>query len=140
MPPNTTSLIQHLDQEIIATVKARYHSQVFHSLRGSTESLVEVRQILHGNEDDDIDEEELADVNEAPDFPSENPDLVTVHQFWCRFTVKDAVDNLMLAWESSSQDTLQQGWRHLTPHLCVGVGEESGDVASAALTDAVNAA
>ena len=116
LPPQTTSIIQPLDQEKIATMKCRCHSEVFRELRHSTESLVEVRQILLGNEDDvDVD---LPNLMDDPDFPTENPQLVTVHQFWHRFTVKDAIDHMLRAWESISTATIRHGWKHLTP-TCV---------------------
>ena len=117
LPPKTTSLIQPLDQEIIATVKSRYQAHVFRDLRSSTDSNVEVRQILYGNQDADIDEDELPDVVEDPDFPTDNPNLVTVHQFWGRFTVKDAVDNLMRAWQSISVPTILYDTAGKTSHL-----------------------
>ena len=139
--PQTTSIIQPLDQEIIATVKCRYHSEVFCELRRSTESLVEVWQILYGNEDGDLDDDDdLLDVLEDPDFPTtENPQLFTVHQFWRCFTVKDAVDHLLRAWVSISTATVQHAWKHLTLHLC---GDEDSEVqrAADALSDAVTAA
>ena len=150
LPPKTTSLIQPLDQEIIATVKSRFQAQVFRDMRRSTDSNVEVRQILY-NEDGDIDEEEeLPDVAEDPDFPSETPELMSVHQFWKNFTVKDAVDNLMLAWESISIPTVRHGWRNLLGKEASGPsggpsGSESGQAvgfhpAAEALADALVAA
>ena len=142
LPSQTTSIIQPLDQEITATVKCHYHSEAFCEMRRSTESLVEVRQILLGNEDDDLDDDVdvgLPDLMDDPDFPTENPQLVTVHQFWRRFTVKDAIDHLLCAWESISTATVQHGWKHITPHLC---GDEDSEVqcAADALSDAVMAA
>ena len=110
LPPQMTSIIQPLDQEIIATVKCRYHSEVFRELRRSTESLAEVRRILFGNEDGDLnDDDDLPDVLDDPDFLTENPQLVTVHQFWRRFTVKDTTDHLLRAWESISTVTVRHG-------------------------------
>ena len=46
LPPSTTSVLQPLDQEVIATVTARYHATVFRQLRHATESNNELRQIL----------------------------------------------------------------------------------------------
>ena len=142
LPPQTTSIIQPLDQEIITTVKCRYHSEVFRELRCSTESLVEVRQILLGNENSDLDDDvdvDLPDLMDDPDFPTEDPQLVTVHQFWRRFTVKDVTDHMLRAWESISTATVRHGWKHLTPHLC---GDEDSEVQRAAhsISDAVTAA
>ena len=138
LPPQTTSIIQPLDQEIIATVKCRYHSEVFLELHHSTESLVEVWQILLGNEDgdlDDADNVDLPDLLDDTDFPTENPQLVTVHQFWRRLTVKDAIDHMLRAWESISTATVRHGWKHLIPQLC---DDEDSEVQRAA--DAVTAA
>ena len=140
LPPNTTSVIQPLDQEIIANVKSRYQAMLFRDLRASTDSQVEVQQILYGDEDSDIDDEVLPDIEEDPDFNTDTPDLVTVHQFWRRFTVKNAIDYILQAWESISPATVRHGWRKLTPHLCADVDEGEVQSAAQALSDAVDAA
>ena len=56
--------------------------------------------------DDDV-SVDLPDLMDDPDFPTENPQLVTVHQFWRRFTVKDAINHRLRAWESISTATIR---------------------------------
>ena len=92
----TTSVLQPLDQEVIATVKAHYHATVFRQLRHATESNDELRQILaeDSNADGDNDIDKPMEEEEEED-PSLSTQHVTVHQFWWKFTVKDAVDNLI---------------------------------------------
>ena len=94
----------------------------------------------NGNGDlDDADDVDLPDLMDDPDFSTENPQLITVHQLWQHFTVKDAIDPMLHEWESISTATVRHGWKHLTPHLC---GDEGSEVqrAADALSDAVTAA
>ena len=45
LPPNTTSLLQPLDQEVIASVKALYQLRVYHQLAAATDTGEEARQL-----------------------------------------------------------------------------------------------
>lgn len=115
LPPNTTSLVQPLDQEIIATVKTKYQHTVFLDLLRATESNVELQQMVEDG-DGELEEPAVADVpgEVAPEMPQE---LMSVYEFWRRFTVKDAVDHLMRAWEDINKATIRHAWRHLAPNL-----------------------
>ena len=98
-------------------MKAKYHELVFRQLRDATESNVELRMIQEENTDDGSEEDD----DELPDLPLPDPDMPatkTVAQFWKSFSVKDAVDNLMVAWKGLSVATVQHGWKKITPHLC----------------------
>ena len=93
---------------------------------------MEVWQILFGNEDGDLDDDDdvdLPDLMDDPDFPTENPQLSTIHQFWRCFTVKDAIGYMLRAWESILTATVRHCWKHLTLQLC---GDEDSEVQRAA--------
>ena len=69
--PPCTSLIQPLDQVVIACVKARYHTSVFHLLQSATESDVELREILEdvdGDQDPPTIDDPAEDAVEAPEL------------------------------------------------------------------------
>lgn len=131
LPPKTTSIIQPLDQEFIGTVKAIYQKRLYRLLRDKTESGEEVRQIIAEADA----EQEDADIDDLPPVAHTeadediirtftNPKVISVHQFWRQFTVKDAIDHLLQAWKDISIATVRHAWRPLTPHL---VSDESGD-------------
>lgn len=67
MPPRTTSLIQPLDQDFIATVKQIYHKKVYDYLREKTETNEELHLMEDITTDEDVDE---ADSPVAPRQPS----------------------------------------------------------------------
>ncbi|XP_068225404.1 uncharacterized protein [Palaemon carinicauda] len=68
-----------------------------------------------------------------------NEDLLTVHEFWRKFTVKHAVDHLMKAWEGLNVATIRHGWLKLAPHLVPPITQpiqQSRDVLAAAVQEA----
>ena len=58
LPPNTTSLVQPLDQEVIANVKQFYHTKMFDLLRSKTETCEEIQEIRDEDLDGDADIDE----------------------------------------------------------------------------------
>ncbi|XP_068244852.1 uncharacterized protein [Palaemon carinicauda] len=81
-------------------------------------------------DDSDVDEPMEEEVNE---------DLLTVHEFWRKFTVKHAVDHLMKAWEGLNVATIRHGWLKLAPHLVPPITQpiqQSRDVLAAAVQEA----
>ncbi|XP_068246164.1 tigger transposable element-derived protein 1-like isoform X1 [Palaemon carinicauda] len=130
LPPNTTSLLKPLSQEIITCVKAFYHQTVFRDFRRCTESKIELQQMI-GN-DSDVDE---------PMEEEENEDFLIVHQYWRKYTVKRAIDHLMAAWENINVATLRHGWLKLAPYLVSSKAsaqpiQRSSDILSAAVQEA----
>ncbi|KAG7154044.1 Tigger transposable element-derived protein 1-like 30 [Homarus americanus] len=80
LPPNTTSLIQPLDQELICNVKAAFSAKKFKLLNDYTNTKDELRNL--GNIDsksEDDEEQQLAEQE------------VLVKHFWRKFNVKKAL-------------------------------------------------
>ena len=102
LPPNTTSLIQPLDQEVIACVKAAYSRRQFRMMRAATED-ASVRQKLIESESDE-EEEKVIQCNESER---------RVLKYWKDFKVKHAVDLLVSCWNDVTPATINHAWRNL---------------------------
>ena len=122
LPPNTTSLVQPLDQEIIATLKGIYQTHLYDYLHSKTDSNAEI--VAMENDPDLVDSEEDGG-EQQPRTELQEPEM-TVTAFWRAFTVKNAVDFLLQSWRQITVATINHAWRPLTPHLCKDV--VSGDV------------
>ncbi|XP_058809920.1 tigger transposable element-derived protein 1-like [Phymastichus coffea] len=90
LPPNTTSLIQPLDQTVIATFKSYYLRRVIKSL---------VQKVnLHRTCDNFV------------------PDNV-VRQYWKMFSIMDAINFVEEAWTEVKLTTVNQSWKKLLPEV-----------------------
>lgn len=94
LPPNTTSIIQPLDQEVISVVKASYSRQQFYLRRQATEDAALIQRII-----DDV----------CGDKESEQ----RVVRYWKRFNVKEAVDLLVKCWNEVTPATINHAWRNI---------------------------
>ncbi|KAG7172217.1 Tigger transposable element-derived protein 1-like 24 [Homarus americanus] len=104
LPPNTTSLIQPMDQELICNVKAAYSAKKFKLLNDCTNTKDELRKL------GDTDSESKSDEDKEQEVVTQE---VLVKQFWKKFNVKQAVDFLVEAWDQLSIATIRHAWRHV---------------------------
>ncbi|KAG7161066.1 Tigger transposable element-derived protein 1-like 60 [Homarus americanus] len=104
LPPNTTSLIQSMDQELICYVKAAFSAKKFKLLNDYTNTKDELRNL--GDTDSKSDEDEEQQLAEQE---------VLVKHFWRNFNVKKAVDFLVEALDQLSVATVRHAWRHSQP-------------------------
>ena len=63
-----------------------------------------------------------------------------MHQFWQKFTVKDAVDNLSQAWDAVNVATINHAWRKMALDLLPHTPSESIQLFGGTVADAVAAA
>ncbi|XP_045112523.1 tigger transposable element-derived protein 1-like [Portunus trituberculatus] len=134
LPPKTTSIVQPLDQEFIGNVKSIYQKLVYEDLRLKTECGAEIHQIIaeangeYQDADIDVDEHLPLEVEETDQLVIQqytNPKAISVHHYWREFTVRNAIDFLLKAWDEISMPTVRHAWRPLVPHL---VSDEHGKV------------
>ncbi|KAG7176045.1 Tigger transposable element-derived protein 1-like 62 [Homarus americanus] len=94
LPPNTTSIIQPMDQELICNVKVAFSAKKFNLLNDYTNTKEELHNLSDTNTDSKKQE-------------------VLLKQFWRIFNVKKAVDFLVEAWDQLSVATVRHTWRHV---------------------------
>ncbi|KAK3880659.1 hypothetical protein Pcinc_014817 [Petrolisthes cinctipes] len=97
LPPNTTSLIQPLDQEVISVVKASFsRRQLFRLMCQSTEDAALIQSLIDDNEDIDDDDDE--DVDDDDNIRGDTECEQRVVRYWKQFHMKEAVDLLVSCW------------------------------------------
>ncbi|KAG7173981.1 Tigger transposable element-derived protein 1-like 67 [Homarus americanus] len=85
LPPNTMSIIQPMDQELICNVKAAFSAKKFKLLNEYTNTKEELRNLSDTNTDSKSEDDEDQQLAEQE---------VLLKQFWRTFNVKKAVDFL----------------------------------------------
>ena len=127
-PPNTTSLLQPLDQEIIANTKLMYSQFMYRKfLAAVTSDALEVQVLQKIRESEptsgrggETDSDEASSDDESDTSqpePTTPKDVQTVAEFWCCYNIKDSIDGLLRAWGKISQATIIHAWRLILPHL-----------------------
>ncbi|XP_069840890.1 tigger transposable element-derived protein 1-like [Dendropsophus ebraccatus] len=96
LPPNTTALIQPIDQGVIATFKAYYPRRVIGNALQATEK---------------------------------NKDL-TLKDFWKKYNILDAVQNIADSWDEVKQTSMNGVWKKLCPQFVTDVTEVQESVTS----------
>ncbi|KAK3855276.1 hypothetical protein Pcinc_038312 [Petrolisthes cinctipes] len=162
-PPNTTSLQQPLDLEVIANVKTFYQTRVYALMRQQTETGEEIQAILDsGDEAGDIDDPlpEPAGGEPGMGTPPTQPDgddqsarssaphhhlapntnAISVKQFWRQFTIKDAVTHMLKAWEDINVATIRHSWKKVAPSFVKNVTESEAQDLRDSVTRAVEVA
>ncbi|KAG7170829.1 Tigger transposable element-derived protein 1-like 31 [Homarus americanus] len=104
LPPNTTSILQPMDQELICNVKAAFSTKKFKLLNDYTNTKEELRNLSDTNTDSKSEDDEDQQLAEQE---------VLLKQFWRTFNVKKAVDFLVEAWDQLSVATVRHAWRHV---------------------------
>lgn len=106
LPPNTTSLIQPLDQEVIAVVKAAYLKRQFRNMREASKDEKVIQGLIEDEDDEDEDEAQAATESEA-----------RVMRYWKNFKVKEAVHLMVSCWNDVTQATVRHAWRNILEGL-----------------------
>ncbi len=94
LPPNTTSKLQPLDQELIANVKLLFYGKVHNKLRNKTDNQEEIREIERENDSEGQEQDE--ETKES---------IISVKTFWKQFKIKEAVDYFCDAWREITPAT-----------------------------------
>ena len=141
LPPNTTSKLQPLDQELISNVKLVFYRYLHDKMRTVTDSRKEleiIRERVSGAEEEDEADPATplspsprpatpASPSPTPAGPPTVPELhlpnvppgvvLSVKEFWKKFQIKQAVDLLCRAWREITAKTVKHAWHPLLPHL-----------------------
>ncbi|XP_042220995.1 tigger transposable element-derived protein 1-like [Homarus americanus] len=106
LPPNTTSLIQPMDMEIVSCVKAAYSCKQFRRMRFATEDENAVQMLVDSEEGEDQEEEEG-----GGDVETEAEQQVK--QYWRAFNVKEAIDLMVECWDAVTPATVNHARRNV---------------------------
>ena len=134
LPPNTTSKLQPLDQELISNVKLYFYSMLHTRMRKDTDSMIELKQIAEISDDEDQADQpgqagengqvvktgatrETGAAGEMEQAREMEQAAMTVREFWRNFKIKQAVDLLCVAWGKITIPTIRHAWHPLLPHL-----------------------
>ncbi|KAG7165660.1 Tigger transposable element-derived protein 1-like 63 [Homarus americanus] len=104
LPPNITSILQPMDQELICNVKAAFSTKKFKLLNDYTNTREELRNLSDTTTDSKSEDDEDQQLAEQQ---------VLLKQFWRIFIIKKAVDFLVEAWDQLSVTTVRHAWRHV---------------------------
>ncbi|KAG7171309.1 Tigger transposable element-derived protein 1-like 83 [Homarus americanus] len=104
LPPNTSSILQPMDQELICNVKAAFSTKKFKLLNDYTNTREELRNPSDTNTDSKSEDDEDQQLAEQK---------ILFKQFWRIFNIKKAVDFLVEAWDQLSVATVLHAWRHV---------------------------
>ncbi|KAG7164183.1 Jerky protein-like 22 [Homarus americanus] len=104
LPPNNTSLLQPMDQELICNVKAAFSTKKFKLLNDYTNTREELRNLSDTTTDSKSEDDKDQQLAEQQ---------VLFKQFWRIFNIKKAVDFLVEAWDQLSVATVRHAWRHV---------------------------
>ena len=102
LPPNTTFLIQPMDQGVIRMFRTHFLQKAWRSLSRKCDVLLE----------------ELEKAAEAPQDPVElQKDVVRRH--WKEYTIRDALWHVRDTWKEVTTNCIRGSWKKLCPDLAV---------------------
>ena len=103
LPPNTTALIQPMDQGVIQMFKTQYLQKSWRALSAKC----------------DMSLSDLEKAAVAPDkgLPEVKKDVVRQH--WREYTIRDAIWHVRDAWAEVTVNCIRGAWKHLCPDYAV---------------------
>ncbi|KAK3885793.1 hypothetical protein Pcinc_010028 [Petrolisthes cinctipes] len=104
-----------MDQEVVASFKRKYYARSYKQLREATDT--SFGQALHSVAEND-DEMELAE-------EELDKEKKIIRQWWKEYTIRNAIDNSVIAWREISIEQIVRAWRPL-----LGVTVDAGNTAS----------